>query len=364
MEKFEGLNVSSKFGICGLPIRVDSYKTCSFGCKYCFANGRKIMEFEKTLLIADVPSIERRLHRIFDDGDYKDESFLDKLIADRITWHFGGMSDPFQHINEKLRITNQIIDVANKYNVTMLFSTKTDSLHDANVRPDLHAFQLSVTNVNDRTDIEPGVPPIANRLRLFHELKSEGFRVGIRIQPFIPNVSTLDIVKMFDQADHFIIEGLKVIPQRGGQNDYCFGELGENPKHYTQMGLLNMLPEKRLTLYKPFVEYFEKHGISYSISDNDLRWMGNNRCCCGDKLISKSPGFDTTAMVQQQQHWTLKEVLGKVGCYGKCYAKDLFTSNRTDGCKTVEDFYRIRFYRKSSPMSPKYQYTPTPSLFD
>ena len=46
--KFEGLNVSSKFGICGLPLRIDSYKTCSFGCRYCFANGRKIMEFEKT----------------------------------------------------------------------------------------------------------------------------------------------------------------------------------------------------------------------------------------------------------------------------------------------------------------------------
>lgn len=62
--KFEGLNVSSKFAICGLPVRVDAYKTCSFGCKYCFANGRKIMEFAKNLQIADVASIERRLDRV------------------------------------------------------------------------------------------------------------------------------------------------------------------------------------------------------------------------------------------------------------------------------------------------------------
>ena len=46
---FEGLNVSSKFAICGLPIRLDTYKTCSFNCQYCFSNNRKIMEFKKDL---------------------------------------------------------------------------------------------------------------------------------------------------------------------------------------------------------------------------------------------------------------------------------------------------------------------------
>ena len=34
VKQFEALNVSSKFAICGLPNRVDTYKTCSFGCKY------------------------------------------------------------------------------------------------------------------------------------------------------------------------------------------------------------------------------------------------------------------------------------------------------------------------------------------
>lgn len=56
---FNPLNVSSKFAICGLPIRVDTYKTCSFGCKYCFSNYRKIMEFEKQLQVANIKSVER-----------------------------------------------------------------------------------------------------------------------------------------------------------------------------------------------------------------------------------------------------------------------------------------------------------------
>lgn len=364
MEKFEGLNVSSKFGICGLPLRVDSYKTCSFQCRYCFANGRKVMEFDKSLMIANLDSIERRLDKIFNHQNFEPKNFLDRLIANGITWHFGGMSDPFQPCNAEYKITNKIIDIGNRYGITMLISTKSDTIHDANLRPDLHALQLSVSNVHDRTDIEPNVPPIGRRFKMFQELKAEGFKVGIRIQPFIPGVSGLDIVEMFHDADHFIVEGLKVIPQEGEQKDFCFNELGMNPKHFTQMGLLNMLPEYRLELYRPLIDYFKAHGKSYSISDNDLRRFGNNRCCCGDALISKSPGFDVTALIHDCGHWTLKDVLAKSSEYGDCVAKDLFTSNRTEGCTTVHDFYKMRFGRNSSPMSPRYQYTPMPKLFD
>jgi len=38
--KFDPLDATSKFPICGMPIRIDSYRTCTFGCKYCFANAR------------------------------------------------------------------------------------------------------------------------------------------------------------------------------------------------------------------------------------------------------------------------------------------------------------------------------------
>lgn len=58
-QTFNPLNVSSKFAICGIPIRVDTYKTCSFGCKYCFSNYRTIMEFEKTLKLGNVQSVKK-----------------------------------------------------------------------------------------------------------------------------------------------------------------------------------------------------------------------------------------------------------------------------------------------------------------
>jgi DNA repair photolyase len=54
LKTFNPLNVSSKFAICGLPIRVDTYKNCGFGCSYCFANNRVVCEFDKTLQVANL----------------------------------------------------------------------------------------------------------------------------------------------------------------------------------------------------------------------------------------------------------------------------------------------------------------------
>ena len=357
MKKFEALNVSSKFAICGLPIRVDTYKNCTFGCTYCFSNNRKICEFEKNFQIANIQSVERRLDRIFNKGKYEQTNFLDVLIADRITWHCGGMSDPFQPIEQKYHVTKELVDVCNKYNISILFSTKSDRLYDANIRPDLHTFQLSVSNVDNRKDIEKNVPDIENRYQLYRQLKNDGFRVGIRIQPFIPNISTLEIVKMFHDADNFTLEGLKLVPQNKEHKEKVLEIVGMKQSDFTQMGLLNLKPEIRKKMYEPFVKYFDEQGIPYSLADNDMHHIGTNYCCCGDRLVTRSTTFNNTAMCQM---------------YGKCYAKELidmelfesgvrdckcnhlFTSNRQEGCVSVQDFYDKRFYRKSSPFSPEF----------
>lgn len=357
MKQFEALNVSSKFAICGLPIRVDTYKNCAFGCVYCFSDNRKICEFDKQLQVANLKSVERRLDRIFNKNEYDPTNFLDVLIADRITWHCGGMSDPFQPIEKKHRITSQLVDICNKHNISILFSTKSDNLYDANIRPDLHTFQLSVSNVENRRDIEKNVPDIKKRYQLYRQLKSEGFRVGIRIQPFIPNVSNLEIVKMFHDADNFTLEGLKIVPQNKEHKEEVLRVTGIERESFTQKGLLNLKPEIRAKMYEPFIEYFEQHNIPFSLADNDMHHIGTNLCCCGDNLVQRSTTFNNTAMCK---------------IYGQCYAKEqidhelfesgvrdckcnhLFTSNRQEGCTSVQDFYDKRFYRKTSPFSPEF----------
>ena len=357
LKKFNGLNVSSKFAVCGLPIRVDTYKTCPFGCKYCFAENRKIMGYNKVLQVANIPSIRKRLDKVLVNHDFDETNFLDTLISQGITWHAGGLSDPFQPVEKEYGITKELVELTKEYGVSVLFSTKSDTLYDCNPDPELHTFQFSVSNVDNRRDIEPNVPSIESRYKLFRDLKDRGFKVGIRMQPLIPGISDLRILEMFQDADHFNMECIKVTPQNPVSKEFVFDYLGFNPSDFSQIGLLKMKPEIRMSFYQPFIDYFEEHGMSYSIADGDIHYVGNNSCCCGDKLVKKSTTFNNTAMIKScGMDYTKEQLDEQLIPVKSCKCNQLFTSNRQEGCITVQDFYDKRFYRKSSPFSPDFLY--------
>lgn len=357
LKKFTPLSVSSKFAICGIPLRVDTYKTCSFGCKYCFSNCRVIMEFEKQLQVANLQWLEKKLDKVYNKGLYNSEMFLDVLLNDKITWHCGGMSDPFQPIENKLNITSDMINITNKHDVSILFSTKSDTVYNANIRPDLHTFQLSVTNIDNRKDIEPNVPNIEKRIKFYKDLKSDGFKVGIRVQPFMPNITTIDIIETFKDADYFTIEGIKIVPQNKEHKEEILRFLNIDRGNFTQMGLLNLKPEFRIKMYEDFINKLREYNIPFSIADNDLHYISSGKCCCGDPLIKKSTTFNNTYLLNQKGlNYTLDDVKEGLGDCANCKCSQLFTSNRTEGCKTVEEFFNKRFDRASSPFSPKFQY--------
>lgn len=357
LKLFNPINVSSKFAICGLPIRVDTYKNCSFNCKYCFANNRKIMEYGKNLQIGNINYVKNKLIKIFDKKDINKSNFLEMLIANNITWHCGGMSDPFQPIEEKLQITKQLIDITNKYNISILFSTKTDNTYDVNIRPDLHSFHLSVTNIDNRIDIEPNAPIFEKRYKFYKELKKNGFKVGIRIQPFIPNVSDERIIEKFKDADYVTIEGLKLVPQNKEHKDYILKLLNLNKNIFVQMGLLNIKPEIREKLYKNILKKLKYYKIPYSLADNDMHHVSSGKCCCGDPLTKKSTNFNNTDLCYKYGiEYTKDDMNNELGCYKDCICNNLFTSNRQEGLKTVKEFYNKRFDRRSSPFSPKFLY--------
>ena len=356
-KKFNAINTSSKIAICGLPLRVDSYKTCTFNCRYCFSNNRKIMEFNKELQVVNINQFEKTLKRIHVDNNVKENSLIDNLLYEDITLHWGGMSDPFQHIEKKLGITKQLIDISNKYNKHVLFSTKTDTVYDCDIRPDLHSFQLSFTSSKTDKNLEPGVACFENRLKFYKELKSKGFKVGIRLQPFIPGVTDIELVEIFKDADYFTIEGLKLVPQNKDQKDFVYNNLSLSPEDFTQKGLLTLKENIRSSAYVEFIEKLNEYNIPFSIADNDMRSITSSKCCCGEPLVRKSTDFNTTAMLYKyDSDYTLDDVMNNCSCAVMgSKANQLFTSNRTEGCVTLKEFYDKRFDRKTSPFSPKFQ---------
>lgn len=357
MKTFNPLSVSSKIGVCGLPLRVDSYKTCSFGCKYCFSNNRVIRKIEnEDLQVANIKQLERKMDKIFNKNEYNKENLIDIMLLDDITWHYGGMSDPFQPCEKELNITKQIVDIANRYNRSILFSTKSDTYYNTSVNPELHAFQLSVTNLLEDNWIEPNLATIEKRINFFHQLKNDGFKVGIRIQPFIPGITTSEIIDAFREADYFTIEGLKLVPQNKELNSELLKLFNISREDFTQKGLLNLKPEIRLEIYKDVIEKLKMYDIPFSISDNDMREYTSGKCCCGDCLIKKSTNFDVTNMLYTKGNYDKFDVLNALNEYRYGKVKGLFTSNRQKDVFTVEDLIDKNFEKKTNPISPKFQY--------
>lgn len=351
---FNPLNVSSKFAICGLPLRLDTYKDCTFNCDYCFANHRVIGA--KVEDNCNIKWLKKKFHKVYDEQDINPDDFLEVLLKNRITLHAGGQSDCFQPREKHEQITKQVVEICNEYDQTILFSTKSHTTYEVPVTPELHSFQLSISNMVNY--LEDNVSGIMERIQFFDQLKNDGYRVGIRIQPFIPEITELEsIIDCFSDADHFTIEGIKLVPQNKEYNKQLLEWIGLSREDFKQMGLLNLYPEVRLWYYTPLIEYFEEHGISYSIADNDLHYLSNNKCCCGDKLIPVQTRFhNTRLLLEQGKHYNLNHVYDALDEFKDCNCRGLFTSNRVGDCHTVEDFYNERFNRRTSPFSPQFQY--------
>lgn len=360
IKQFNCLGTSSKIAICGLPLRADSYRTCSFMCSYCFSNNKVIRKTkDDELQVANVKQLKTKMDKVFNKNIYDESNLVDILLKDDITWHYGGMSDPFQHCEAKYEITKQIVDIANEYNRTILFSTKTDNIYNVNLRPELHSIQMSFSNTLEENYIEPGVPSLQNRIRFFNEMKDQGFKVGIRIQPFIPGITNTELVEIFKDADYFTIEGLKLVPQNKEMNEQLIKTFNLKRENFTQKGLLNLKPDLREKEYQDFISALREYNIPFSIADNDMRSTTSGKCCCGDPLIHKSTDFNVTAMINDKgsYDYTKNDVLAKMNeQYKKASVKGLFTSNRQKDVNTLEDLIEANFDKKTNPLSPKFQY--------
>ncbi len=56
-------SVTSQFGFCGLPLRLDTYRGCGFQCSYCFARYRGGNRPMENIVPANPNAIQRVLDR-------------------------------------------------------------------------------------------------------------------------------------------------------------------------------------------------------------------------------------------------------------------------------------------------------------
>lgn len=186
---------------CHYPTRLDTYGCgCSHNCSYCYA--RSLLEFRKLWhpsdpAIADIDKICRK---------------LDKVESGTIL-RLGGMTDCFQPIEEKYRITYQVIKELNKRRIGYLIVTKSAMVADDEYLkiydPELAHIQVTITSTDDEKAMGyEKASAVSDRIKAIEKLQRNGIDVSVRLSPFIPENIDFDKLNSI-KCDKILVEFLR-----------------------------------------------------------------------------------------------------------------------------------------------------------
>jgi DNA repair photolyase len=273
---------TSQFPMCGNSFRVDTYRNCDFGCKYCFANNRN-GNFETKTQIADINLISKWMHEAIIKGE--SNNIKKEMLKQFVPLHLGGMSDPFQCREWKYGVTKEFLKLSKKYNYPVNISTKTDNLPDEYFEildPKIHTFQISLIGISDEyiRRFETNTPLANSRINFIKKLKDMGFWVSIRIQPIIKINEVVELIKQTEKlVNYYTIEHLKLPSDNNAMMKIIIPLLHDNPvkliskgREYEFGGAEKL---KNIKLIKSITN------VKIGCGDNDFHTMSDSLNCCG-----------------------------------------------------------------------------------
>ena len=230
---------------CNYPTRLDTYGCgCSHDCKYCYA--KSLLEFRglwnpKEPSVADFKKIRKQIA---------------KLKGTTTPIRLGGMTDCFQPIERKYKVTYFTIKALNYYRVPYLIVTKSSMVAEDEylkiLDKDLAHIQITVTTTDDelsKTYEKASVP--SDRIKAIEKLQANGFDVSLRLSPFIPDYIDFDVLNSV-KCDKILVEFLRV-------NTWIKRWFDIDYSKYTvkQSGYLHLPLEKKKELLKNITGFKE-----------------------------------------------------------------------------------------------------------
>lgn len=181
-------------GKCRYNTRLDTYGCgCIHDCSYCYA--KSLLDFRGLWdaaepSVADIRKIERRIA---------------KLPAGTII-RLGGMTDCFQPLEEKMRVTKATIELLNRYGIGYLIVTKSDLICEymSILNKDLAHIQISTTWIPCEKAVST-----ERRIKAIEALSDAGFDVAVRLSPYIPQFVDFERLNSI-RCKKIIVEFLRV----------------------------------------------------------------------------------------------------------------------------------------------------------
>lgn len=268
-----GIESGTQVTLCDMPIRIDTYKGCSHNCKYCFVKaGYDISKIKPSNC---VEALKR-----FIDGQ---RTQLTNWCDWNIPLHWGGVSDPFQPIEQKYKISLECLKVFAETQYPFVVSTKgrllaTDEYLEVLKRCNAVVQISMICDKYDRLDT--GAPTYQERLEMCRRIAPNCKRLIVRIQPYMHEVLA-DVISNLPKLKEagvygITIEGMKFKKKKVGLikvgGDICY------PKELLKAD------------YERIKQECHKIGLKFYCAENRLRTMGDDMCCCG---VGGLKGFRT-----------------------------------------------------------------------
>lgn len=290
-------NCGSQIVLCDLPIRIDSYKGCSHLCKYCFTSFK--YDNNKIEIKDNIKSL-----KVFIEGKRTTET----IWCDwNIPLHWGGLSDPFQPIEKKLKVSYNYLQILQESKYPFIVSTKGRLIADPSYLEILSdcncVVQVSlIAPIFDK--LEPGAPTFNERIEIIKKVAPKVKRLNIRIQPYVL------------EAKKYILETLPIYKDIG-----VYGITIEGMKYKSMLpGLIKVAGDycyRTDALYRDFIEIRNKAhdlGLKFYSGENRLRNLSDNLCCCGvDGLGWKVNTYNLNHFIYDKDNFKPTEIMNRIG---------------------------------------------------
>jgi DNA repair photolyase len=290
----------SLFYFCSLPLRLDSYRGCTYGCLYCFSrslNNRSPKAFSKPVPAS--PAEFKHLMNLVQENRQDRLSLPRSCLQRRVPIHFGCTSDPLQPCECNYRVTLEFLKILNAYQYPFVLSTKSDLITQPDylslIRSTPAAVQFSFATLDEQLSerIEPVAPPPTARLAAMNTLSALGIWTIARWQPFLYPKEEMDseVIAKFAEAGarHVIVEHLR-IPTNSRLRDRrsLWSALGVNfLQFYHTRGIrhsrvnFELASKHKINNVIQAKKEIHRFGMSFGAGDNDFHHFSDALCCCG-----------------------------------------------------------------------------------
>jgi len=186
----------------GFDVSINPYRGCLHGCVYCFARPNHEylgfssgLDFETKILVKeDAPELLR--------AELSKKSWKPQTLA------VSGVTDAYQPIERKLRITRRCIEVLAEFRNPTLIVTKNHLVaRDADLLGPMAedraaAVMVSITSLDGtlQRKMEPRASPPERRLEAVRALADAGVPVGVLVAPVILGLTDHEMPAILDAA--------------------------------------------------------------------------------------------------------------------------------------------------------------------